>query len=200
VQPRGSSGERGGAGPGPWDPQCARVLHPCNAQTQPEDKKLDISYDKAPVLSSRNLDVKILLFGPNNGAAKCPRSRAPRDGGSALGWALPVRFAEEGACCAGRGPGTAPAQVSRAAMAGLLGTACQPGSSQPASSVCANRGVQGVTGTPAPLMTPGRPGAAPLSWPAPISSCPSPSLIEFSPLQLILMDFLVPPQGLIPPN
>lgn len=73
--------------------------------------------------------------------------------------------------------------------------ACQPSSSQPANNVCAHRGVQGVTETPAPLMRPGRSGAAPLSWPARISSCPPPSLIEFSPLQLILMDFLVPPQG-----
>lgn len=87
------------------------------------------------------------------------------------------------------------------AAAGLGGaaqpahTACQPGSVRPPNNGCANRGVQGVTEMPALLMRPGRPGAAPLSWPARISSCLSPSLIEFSPLQLILMDFLVPPRG-----
>lgn len=95
------------------------------------------------------------------------------------------------------GPGLVPGPVGAAQPAPA---ACQPGSSQPAKNVWANRGVQGVTETPAPLMRPGRPGAAPLSWPARISSCLSPSLIEFSPLQLILMDFLVPPQGPILPN
>lgn len=61
-------------------------------------------------------------------------------------------------------------------------------------------GFKGLRRRLPPLMRPGRPGAAPLSWPAQISSCLSPSLIEFSPLQLILMDFLVPPQGPVLPN
>lgn len=49
-------------------------------------------------------------------------------------------------------------------------------------------------------MRPAEPGAAPLSWPARISSCLSPSLIEFSPLHLILMDFSGPPQRPVLPN
>ena len=74
--------------PGPWDPRCTGGLNPRDAQTQPEDKKKDISYCKALALISRNMDMKIVLFGPSNGAAKCPHPRVQRDRGKRLSMGL----------------------------------------------------------------------------------------------------------------
>lgn len=121
------------------------------------------------------------------GLQSAPSQWGSEIGGSALARAQLTCFTEGGSLCPG-GPGTSRCRGG----AGRL-----PARFLALHTPSAHRGVHGVTEMPAPLM---RPGAAPLSCPARISSCLSPALIEFSPLQLILMDFLVPPRGPVLPN